>query len=1047
MLLACVFLFSVAALIFTACSTPSYTVTFLVQNDTTGEWEQYATETSEEGVVTLPNNPTKTDYVFRNWYDNTDFTGDPFTGENVEGDMNVYAYFVPTEISINVTKSEDDVDEDTVYVRDLETLKEQYEAEALAANLTFDGWYTGADYDTLWTSSSDVDVVYGRFMAQIMYDNGYETYEPFTVQAGTIISEPTLDYIQKFYMDYTDIFYVVGDDYAVYDDNGTLTGYNEVDFTQPVTQNMTIKVLWKTPAFKYREKDDGNLVITGGETRYTDRYGETQRRNKTWVTFPVVSIPALVTYNDELRTVNAFSFSSGLASNYLGTSVTDIIVNEGIQYVNNISSSQVLQKISLPNSVKVLEKFANSCPSLTSLVIPDNTEIILDSFWKTRSSSLNPTIDAGYDFPITIPESVINMSMMPVGNLVFEDGSDFYIENNALYKRDSRGKLLINDYNVDQNGNLYIADDVVGIQVGAFNGFRYDETDIRNIYLPSGFSYIGYNEDITGYPFVYYSSNSNKTLLDTELVGNDEFYRNMSDNGYAVFAGLGAGNVQKIVFNATSYPKGMSAYAFCNGTQTWKDFENSYIVFKGTVTTGTVNIFITATNSMTSESISKTLTVSAGGTITEEWLLNELRLDGQNIEVTSIEEFGIKYNFNDKVNSNLYLEVAYEYNVTGYTLETHSDGTATVLKYDSSSAQLLENGLYLVSIPSQIAVEGKTYTITEIAEEAFADANTLSTIFISSSVKSIGKDAFKNCTNLTSVNITPGGLESIGESAFENTAFTTIKLPLSKLSYVGPYAFKSQNLEAFLLADGETEDMYVALDARSSGNLKLGTYYFAQSTSSVSGGYVQLLKLCGQTTESIMTYYSYMDSTSENPSGNYTYDQVNVYDFQLYAIAGGMSSSSLSLGYSLRAYTTRLGGVTIDKSFVFRYEVMTGSVYYLNKLAENDASNGGIVFGIIKKIHSNAFTDIDEVFSQTAVGSSGEKETLRINYHNKVVEEENIYDCWLTVEQLSSGNESIFEDGWWEGYMKADANYAEQLAFLQYATNNPNDSLGEVKFS
>ena len=68
MLLACVFRFSVAALIFTACSTPSYTVTFLVQNDTTGEWEQYATETSEEGVVTLPNNPSKTDYVFRNWH-------------------------------------------------------------------------------------------------------------------------------------------------------------------------------------------------------------------------------------------------------------------------------------------------------------------------------------------------------------------------------------------------------------------------------------------------------------------------------------------------------------------------------------------------------------------------------------------------------------------------------------------------------------------------------------------------------------------------------------------------------------------------------------------------------------------------------------------------------------------------------------------------------------------------------------------------------------------------------------------------------------------
>ena len=175
--MALVMLCAVGVFALAACNdTETYTVTFMVQDAETGEWEQYATETSEEGVVTLPNNPTKTDYVFRNWYDNTDFTGDPFTGENVEGDMNVYAYFVPTEISINVTKSKDDVDEDTVYVRDLETLKEQYEAEALAANLTFDGWYTGADYDTLWTSSSDVDVVYGRFMAQIVYDNGFETY-------------------------------------------------------------------------------------------------------------------------------------------------------------------------------------------------------------------------------------------------------------------------------------------------------------------------------------------------------------------------------------------------------------------------------------------------------------------------------------------------------------------------------------------------------------------------------------------------------------------------------------------------------------------------------------------------------------------------------------------------------------------------------------------------------------------------------------------------------------------------------------------------------
>lgn len=48
-----------------------------------------------------------------------------------------------------------------------------------------------------------------------------------------------------------------------------------------------------------------------------------------------------------------------------------------------------------------------------------------------------------------------------------------------------------------------------------------------------------------------------------------------------------------------------------------------------------------------------------------------------------------------------------------------------------------------VTIPSKVVIDGKTYAVTEISEKAFANNKNLKTIIIPSTVKKIGKNAFK----------------------------------------------------------------------------------------------------------------------------------------------------------------------------------------------------------------------------------------------------------------------------------------------------------------
>ena len=123
------------------------------------------------------------------------------------------------------------------------------------------------------------------------------------------------------------------------------------------------------------------------------------------------------------------------------------------------------------------------------------------------------------------------------------------------------------------------------------------------------------------------------------------------------------------------------------------------------------------------------ITFVAGTLTIEEEPDDPILVDGNCID-------GIYYNF---LNSNL---------------------TATVINGDNPYTGS-------VTIPRAVKYMGSTYTVTSIGMEAFKNCTGLTSVSIPSSVNTISAQAFYGCTGLTAVTI-PDGVTSIGNEAFYN---------------------------------------------------------------------------------------------------------------------------------------------------------------------------------------------------------------------------------------------------------------------------------------
>ena len=78
-----------------------------------------------------------------------------------------------------------------------------------------------------------------------------------------------------------------------------------------------------------------------------------------------------------------------------------------------------------------------------------------------------------------------------------------------------------------------------------------------------------------------------------------------------------------------------------------------------------------------------------------------------------------------------------------YTVIVTEDGTHKVSVKADENANLSEN----IVIPSTIVIDGETYTVTEIEDNAFKGTD-IKSIVISDSIEKIGSNAFENCENL-----------------------------------------------------------------------------------------------------------------------------------------------------------------------------------------------------------------------------------------------------------------------------------------------------------
>ena len=109
-----------------------------------------------------------------------------------------------------------------------------------------------------------------------------------------------------------------------------------------------------------------------------------------------------------------------------------------------------------------------------------------------------------------------------------------------------------------------------------------------------------------------------------------------------------------------------------------------------------------------------------------------------------------------------------------------------------------------VVIPNEVVNNGITYTVTAIDKNAFRNCTGLTSVTIPSNVTSIEQDAFNGCSQLTSINI-PNSVTSFGYGAFYNcTGLTSINIPNGVTSIEGAMFYNCSNLTSITIPNSVT---------------------------------------------------------------------------------------------------------------------------------------------------------------------------------------------------------------------------------------------------
>jgi hypothetical protein len=259
-----------------------------------------------------------------------------------------------------------------------------------------------------------------------------------------------------------------------------------------------------------------------------------------------------------------------------------------------------------------------------------------------------------------------------------------------------------------------------------------------------------------------------------------------------------------------------------------------------------------------------------------------------------------------------------------------ASGTVTITGYDRKAAGAL-------IIPS--VIEGKPVTsigksafsdcsnltsitipdgVTSFGEGAFAFCSSLTSITLGNSVNSIGQNAFAACTILKSITI-PDSVTSIGKGAFQRTALTTIEVGTGNVSYtdVNGVLFNKEKTELHTYPAGKTREEYTIPDSVNS----IGASAFAACT--------------------ILTSITIPDSVTSIGGGAFwgctSLTSITIPD-SVTTIAGGAFDSCTSLSNVIF-----LGEAPTAEASVFK-RIAPGTVA---KLGENASGFDGFIGGLM----------------------------------------------------------------------------------------------------
>ena len=138
-----------------------------------------------------------------------------------------------------------------------------------------------------------------------------------------------------------------------------------------------------------------------------------------------------------------------------------------------------------------------------------------------------------------------------------------------------------------------------------------------------------------------------------------------------------------------------------------------------------------------------------------------------------------------------------------------ADGGITITAYNGIGKELV--------IPEKI----NSIPVTAIEQYAFFMHETIESVVLPDTLKTVGDGAFSNCEKLSSVTL-GNGVTYIGTAAFSETAITEISLPES-LVEIGSTAFYASDLRSIAIPKGvKTIPAYCFSDCRSLASIDLG---------------------------------------------------------------------------------------------------------------------------------------------------------------------------------------------------------------------------------